>query len=178
MTVDLASLNDVTDLSVYEHGYMDNGNTFQNYLATVRSAYNNGEKYGWYVRLSNGERSLVKPTIVGGIVLFPTFKPTEDICGYGGDSYLYALYYETGTAYEESVIGLGTDTISADGDIYSEVLKKLALGGGISTSVAIHAGREEGLTNLIQLGSGMIKQLQMIPASSLRSRTTFWRQVR
>lgn len=184
-TVDLASkLNDVTNVRVYEHGYVDVNNdktydyTFNRYLVDRRNEYSNGSKNGWYLTLTGGERSLHKPTVLGGIVLFPTFKPTTDLCGYGGTSYLYALYYETGTANEEPVIGLGTETITIDGNTYKEILKKITLGSGMPTHAVIHSGQEEGVVSLIQLGTGVIMEISVSPAFSPKSRTLFWEERR
>lgn len=185
-TVDPASeLNDVTDIDVYEGGYVDVNNdgnydyTFSQYLTDRRNEYNaSTPKHGWYVTLTGGERSLHKPTILGGIVLFPTFKPTADVCAYGGTSYLYAPYYETGTAYEEAVIGLGTDTITIDSDTYKEILRKTTLGSGMPTQAVIHSGQEEGVVSLIQLGTGVIIQLNVAPALSTKSQTLFWEERR
>jgi Tfp pilus tip-associated adhesin PilY1 len=179
-------LNDVTDVYVYENGYVDvNGDgsydasdtTFSQYLSARRSEYNSGSSHGWKITLTSGERSLHKPTILGGIVLFPTFKPTADVCGYGGTSYLSAPYYETGTAYAESVIGFGT-AITINGNPYKEILRKTTLGSGMPTNAVIHSGQEEGVMSLIQLGTGVIKQLQVIPAISPKSQTLFWEERR
>ena len=59
---------------------------------------------GWVRTLSlSKERSIAKPSVLGGMVFTPSFVPNADICGFGGDSYLYGLHYETGTAYIEPV---------------------------------------------------------------------------
>jgi len=175
-------LNDVTNIKVYENkGVYDNTtyvSTFDAYLAARRNEYGSGTRHGWYLTMTAGERSLNKPTILGGIVLFPTFKPTTDACGYGGSSYLYGLYYETGTANDESVIGLGTNTITIDGKTYKEILKKIDLGSGMPTNAVIHSGQEHGVMSLIQLGTGVIKQITVEPAFSPKSQTLFWEERR
>ena len=51
------------------------------------------------------ERVLVSPTLFGGMVFFPTFVPQDDLCVALGDGYLYSLFYQTGSAYKDSVIG-------------------------------------------------------------------------
>ena len=183
-----ADLNDVTNVHVYEDGYVDvngdgnyddiNDTTFSLYLSDRRNEYNSGTKHGWYETLTGGERSLHKPTILGGVVLFPTFQPVSDVCSYGGTSYLHTPYYETGTAYEESVVGLGTNTITIDSNPYKELLRKVTLGSGMPTNAVIHSGQEEGVVSLIQLGTGVIIQLQVIPALSIRSQTMFWEERR
>lgn len=182
-TVSTTVLNDVTNISVYENRYVYNGATyispFSQYLAARRSEYNDGTKKGWYLTLTGGERSLHKPTVLGGIVLFPTFKPTTDVCGYGGTSYLYALYYETGTANDEPVIGTSTtQKITIDNKDYYEILKKTELGSGMPTHAVIHSGQEQGVMSLIQLGTGVIKQISVDPAFSPKSKTLFWEERR
>jgi type IV pilus assembly protein PilY1 len=176
-------LNDVSAMRVYENGYVYNGtslvSSFNQYLAARRGEYNSGAKKGWTVTMTSGERSLHKPTVLGGMVLFPTFKPTTDLCGYGGTSYLYGLYYETGTANDESVIGTSTTTkITVDSKDYYEVLKKITLGSGMPTQAVIHSGQEQGVTSLIQLGTGVIKQISVDPAFSPKSQTLFWEERR
>lgn len=58
---------------------------------------------GWYVNLSgsitgyNAERNLTEPvTLTNGCVLFSTFMPTNDVCSFGGNSYLWMMKYDTG----------------------------------------------------------------------------------
>jgi type IV pilus assembly protein PilY1 len=34
--------------------------------------------------------------LTNGAVFFTSFKPSTDICGYGGDSYLWGVKYDTG----------------------------------------------------------------------------------
>jgi type IV pilus assembly protein PilY1 len=180
--VSTSDLNDVTNISVYENKGVYNNttyvSTFDAYLSARRNEYSDGTRHGWYLTMTGGERSLNKPTILGGIVLFPTFKPTIDACAYGGTSYLYACYYETGTANDESVIGLGTSTITIDGKTYKEILKKTDLGSGMPTNAVIHSGKESGVKTLIQLGTGVIKQLTVEPAFSPKSQTLFWEERR
>jgi Tfp pilus tip-associated adhesin PilY1 len=185
-TLNKDNLNNVTPIRVHEDGYVDfNGDgtysggddkPFTQYLTDVRDQYNTPSKYGWYLDMpATGERSLAKSTLLGDIVLFPTFDPNNDLCDYGGDSYLYALYYETGTAYKESVIGLGSNTIDVGGP-KKEVLKKKYLGLGMPTSVVIHAGQQQGVTGMIQLGTGVVEEVDITPATSPRSKVLFWRE--
>jgi type IV pilus assembly protein PilY1 len=172
-------LNNVTGVSVYEQGYMDtSGNTFAAYLAAKRNEYvrTTDRKYGWYLNLPAGERCFNKPTIMGDIVLVPTFLPSSDICGFGGDSYLNALYYETGTAYQESVIGTGGTPIVVGGEPRDEIFKKIGLGIGMPTNVVIHAGREQGVKGMVQLGTGVVKEVEINPASNPQSKVIFWRE--
>jgi len=89
-------------------------------------------KDGWVTNLSTaGERSIVPPTIIAGAVLFPTFIPTSDICVAAGNSNLYALFYKTGSAYSEPIMGV-------DASGYSKT--SVSLGAGLASSVAIQIG--------------------------------------
>ena len=181
--IDVSKLEDVTDIRVFEQGWVDidgddvADNTFLGYLAERRIEYAEEQSYGWYLELDSGERVLDKPVIIGGIVLFTAFKPNDDICGFGGESHLYALYYETGTAYKESVIGYGEDTIVVNDQPLREILKKKEIGEGVPTSVVLHSGQEEGVVSLIQLGTGRVVEVQTTPAFSPKSRIILWREV-
>jgi len=175
-----AKLKDVTEIKVYERGYMVDvtPTTFNGYLAARRANYNAESLYGWYLKMTSpialdGERAINNPTVLGDIVLFPTFKPEADVCSFGGTSYLYALYYETGTAYWKSIIGV--DEADEVDDNY-RVLKKAELGAGMPTSVVVHAGQEEGVKGMVQLGTGVVKVLEIDPASSPQSKVLFWRE--
>jgi type IV pilus assembly protein PilY1 len=87
---------------------------------------------GWVTNLPTaGERSIVPPTIIAGAVLFPTFIPNNDICLALGDSNLYALFYKTGSAYSEPIIG-----VNAAG----QSQRSTSLGQGLASSVAIQIG--------------------------------------
>ncbi len=59
--------------------------------------------YGWYISLDapagsyNAERVITDPLAAfSGAVFFTTFAPTSDICGFGGNTYLWAVRYDTG----------------------------------------------------------------------------------
>lgn len=127
---------------------------------------------GWYRNLELGERIVSKPSVLGGILLAPSFVPNDDICGFGGDSYLYALYFETGTAYVESVVGTTPDGTK------DKVLDRVGLGVGISSSLGIHVGREHGARGFIQQSTGTINQIDLTPALSIKSGFVNWREVR
>ena len=125
---------------------------------------------GWYRELDlSGERIINKPSVLGGILMAPSFVPTGDICGFGGDSYLYALYYETGTAYFKSVVGVNPD---------DSVKDKTDLGAGLSSSLGIHIGREHGARGFVQQSTGTVNQIDLQPAFNVKSGFVNWREVR
>jgi type IV pilus assembly protein PilY1 len=87
---------------------------------------------GWVTNLPTaGERSIVPPTIIAGAVVFPTFIPTNDICVAAGNSNLYALFYKTGSAYSDPIVG-----VNASG----QSNRSVSLGEGLASSVAIQIG--------------------------------------
>ena len=135
-------------------------------------------KDGWYRTLSQEtkERCIVKPAIVGGIVLAPTFAPNDDICEFGGNSYLYGLYYETGTAYARAVFTGGTETIQTVDGPKEKVLDVIDLGEGMASSSGIHIGRQEGgkAGAFIQISTGEVVGLEIDPALKPRSGLKFW----
>jgi|CXWL01.1.fsa_nt_gi type IV pilus assembly protein PilY1 len=108
--------------------------SFTSLIALIQS------KEGWYTTLpqsgaANGERVLAAPVVFAGIVYFPTFTPTNDICASSGTSYLYALYYKTGSAYTESIIGT---TPGVSGNV--NVSGKMSLGEGLAFGGVTHIG--------------------------------------
>lgn len=92
---------------------------------------------GWFTTLpTSGERSLSTPTLLAGIVLFTTFIPTNDVCSAAGSGNLYALFYLTGSAYPNPVIG--TEKVGGN----TNALRSTSLGGGLPSQVAIHIGAQ------------------------------------
>lgn len=99
---------------------------FQSMISLVQS------KRGWFAKLKTvGERSIVTPTLIGGIILFPSFTPTLDYCANTGNSRLYALFYKTGTASKDPVLG----TTSSGGNTNSNT--SVDLGAGLASSVVV-----------------------------------------
>jgi type IV pilus assembly protein PilY1 len=68
-----------------------------------------GETGGWYINLDGtgtfgskdfkAERVITTPSVrTNGLLQFTTFKPTADICGFGGETMFWLLNYATGAA--------------------------------------------------------------------------------
>lgn len=140
-------------------------------------------KDGWYTTLPAArERVLVNPTLVGGIVFFPTFIPNDDICSSSGTSNLYALFYLTGSAYTESIIG----TTAAGSN--QNVNRSMSLGSGLAAQMAIQlggqgtgsggsgngSGCQGGAMGFINTSSSTIVQPCTNLANSVRSRYIAW----
>jgi type IV pilus assembly protein PilY1 len=94
-------------------------------------------KDGWYVKLATAagtasERSVSSPVVLAGAVFFPTLIPTNDFCASTGTSYLYALYYKTGSAYSSPIIGTSASGANTNSNT------RMNLGDGVASQVAVH----------------------------------------
>jgi len=172
--VDASSTNlffNTTGVIVYTDGSTSIGGT--SFYDLKKDQYPTGRyACGWYKELESGERIINKPSLLGGILLAPSFVPNQDVCGFGGSSYLHALYFETGTAYDQSVVGV------VPGIDKDTVLDRINLGLGISSSLGIHVGRESGARGFIQQSTGTIAQIHLTPAFGVNSGFVNWREVR
>jgi type IV pilus assembly protein PilY1 len=123
---------------------------------------------GWYTTLCDdatcttpkGERAMNSPVILGGIVLFPTFTPTNDPCQASGTGSLYALFYLTGSAYKESVIG--TETSGSN----TNVKRKASVGEGLPSQMAVQIGTQGSDGNGGGSGGGCTGQVTLLSQSS------------
>jgi len=130
---------------------------------------------GWIRSLIiSGERIVTKFTILGGIVFTPSFDPDADICGYGGESYLYGQYYETGTAYWDAALDTYEIKIG-DVVLVTQMLDKTSIGSGMASSVGVHVGAE-GSKGFIQTSSGTIIEQELETATDVKSGLRSWRE--
>jgi type IV pilus assembly protein PilY1 len=111
------------------------------------------------------ERSITEPAILSGIVLYPTFSPSSDPCGFGGDGRLWALYYKTGTAYWKWIFGNSSQNPIEDA---------LYLGSGLSSSFGIHIGKQDGATVFTQMSTGTIISVNL-DVELPEIQPTYWR---
>ena len=124
-------------------------------------------KNGWYLNfldesasslgikiIQKGERNLGQAALLGGVLSFTTFIPSSDVCVAGGDSFLWGLFYKTGTAYFNSIFGVLEKTF--DGKTLLMSLPRLSLGQGLATSPNVHVGSEDGSTVFVQTSTGDI----------------------
>ncbi len=141
-------------------------------------------KDGWYQNflgwggvnysIEKGERNLGQAALLGGLLSFTTFIPSSDVCVAGGESFLWALYYKTGTAYYENILGTRDWTIA--GEIVKESLPKTSLGQGLATSPNIHVGSEDGSAVFVQTSTGDIIRIEEKNPLATKSGKTSWRQ--
>lgn len=118
-----------------------------------------GEKEGWVIDLTNGERVIVESTVLGGIVAATTYTPDTDVCASQGTNTLYAMYFESGTAYSGSVIGVTGTTVN----------RTLSLGRGVASKVNVVVSKDT-TTGFVQSSTGQIVQIEGIKlATSVQS---------
>lgn len=185
----VADLFDASDLTVTTAGYVftSSSTPYGGSLATSGFSKMLSDariKDGWIreldVPLSGpSERVVSKSSIVGGIVLTPTFVPNSDICGFSGTTSFYGLYYETGTGYTSNVFDWDGTTITYNSKNYEAVNVKLS-GSGIGApppSIGVHVGREGGATGAkayLQLSTGEILSIDLQTALPIKSGLTDW----
>ncbi|MCJ7603100.1 MAG: hypothetical protein MUO63_16575, partial [Desulfobulbaceae bacterium] len=121
-----------------------------------------GSADGWYRNFSpdnNRERNLGQATLLGGLLTFTTYQPYNDACLAEGLSYLYGLYYQTGTAWHERIYG------DYGVDILGNVEAKMELGRGLALTPNLHVGSGDGDDGsgprvFLQTSTGEIKEIK------------------
>ena len=173
LELQISNLFDADPYQIAENGndVYQNGAAIGTFDALLALAQ---QEDGWIRSLTtSGERILAKSTVVGGITLTPSFVPNDDICGFGGQSYLYGFYYETGTAYYKAVFNNGTATEDIDGQQVTVVLDIISLGEGRASAVGIHVGTS-GVKSFVQQSTGTVLSEKVTPAFKIKSGLKSW----
>lgn len=173
--VPYTNLKDVSDIKVYENGYYlanyEENKTWFDLRDDIADNYQ-----GWRMDFEDpGERNIGQAVLAGEILTFTTFIPSDDLCNMDGESILYALYYLTGTAYRQSVIGLNYWDLAPQDSETPLVLKRQRLTSGMTTTPNIHGGRQEGTTAFIQTPSGGIQEIEQRNPGAVKSGKVMWR---
>ncbi len=169
-SVALADLYETTNVIILTNEEVVNAPGFTTWDAFLAELRDN--KQGWYFQLdTGGQRVLSRPSVLGGVLLFTPFKPEDDVCGYGGEGALYGVYFETGTAFPEDV--LGTDPY---GPTKQESLRSIDLGKGLTSEIGLHVGQKATSTGFIQQGTGSVVQVEIAPALGIKSGIIGWKQ--
>lgn len=132
---------------------------------------------GWYRSLVDpGERLVQKPAIIGGVALYPSYVPDDDDCAFGGKSYFYGLYYETGTPYTRDIFDI-TVTVE-DLAVAMFARSRILLGQGMATTPGVHVGNQDNneVTTLIGRGDGSVDNVTIEPPFKVRSGLQYWQQ--
>ena len=89
------------------------------------------DKDGWYLDLPiNGERVFQRATLRNERIIFVTNIPTEDVCGFGGDSWIMEMNAFLGTGVEEEVFVDADDDFeegTADGMRFDDMVSRPAI---------------------------------------------------
>ncbi|MCP4747422.1 MAG: hypothetical protein GY874_14965, partial [Desulfobacteraceae bacterium] len=149
--------------------------SFDELVDDIRNNYD-----GWLRPLetnatSPSERMISKPSVFAGLTFFPVFTPEEDICGLGGSSNLYGLYYLTGTGYTKQIFQVQTPIIdSTTGEKVVEVKMPDSMVGSPPPSLGIHTGSESGGKVYMQQSTGEIVEIDIGAALYFKSTITDW----
>lgn len=123
---------------------------------------------------AQGERNLGQATLLGGVLSYTTFTPSSNICIAGGESSLWALYYETGTAYYQNIFG--TTEVVFNGETMDMSLRKISLGEGLATTPNLHVGGADGSTAFVQTSTGDIIRVEQDNPLPTKSGRASWKQ--
>lgn len=121
--------------------------------------------------MHNGERVLSKPLVLGGLVTFASYIPGINECSYEGESNVYAVYYETGTAYKEYVFSDQKDQVTPS----TTVARTKNLGEGMPSSLSGQITSSGTTKGFVQQSTGAILEIQGLSPKSLKSGTTGWK---
>jgi type IV pilus assembly protein PilY1 len=129
-------------------------NTFIELVDTINTI-------GGWARTFNdaGERNITTSLVFGEAVLFTTYIPTDDICSYGGDAYLYAVYYRTGTAIFAAMSKSGETFLQPVG---ARVPERIELGIGMPSEPSLYVSPDETKV-YIQAGGAIINPQTGLP---------------
>lgn len=117
--------------------------SLKNQTTSPSAALGSTEK-GWYVALDakddtqslGAERSITDPVaLTNGAVFFTTFKPTTDVCKFGGYSYIWGFNYATGAAAPAAAL-TGKILVQVSTGAFEEVK--------LSEALNTHEGRKMG----------------------------------
>ncbi len=167
-------LFDSTNIKVYETGSVVKNLSATTNYSLLQSSVDALE--GWFMDFTTAkERNIGQATLLGKILTFTTYIPSDVPCEVGGESWVYALDYETGTAYKGPVIGIdATDTSDGTSSGKKKVLKKQLIGQGLATSPGLHTGREAGAKAFIQSSTGAIQTFEEATPGRTKSGMSSW----
>ncbi len=119
----------------------------------------------------SGERVLGKPLVLGGLVLWTTFIPGADICANIGESNIYAVYYATGTSYNNYVFKEQANQANPS----STVARVKKLGSGMPSSISAQITSGGTAKGFVQQSTGSILEIESITPLSITSGVTGWK---
>lgn len=138
---------------------------------------------GWYhIFHDPRERNISTASLLGNMLYFTTYQPFNDKCKAEGQSFLYGLYYQTGTASADDVIGTldpdlqdnnGTPTKEHDNPDPMQYDQHRLTMQGLVMPPTLHNG-PEGLRAILTDASGKTSQQEVGDEDSIRSGRVNW----
>jgi type IV pilus assembly protein PilY1 len=119
----------------------------------------------------DGERVLSKPLVLGGLAMWATYIPGIDECNFEGDSNVYAVYYETGTAFKKYVFTEQKSMASPS----TTVARTRKLGTGMPSSLSAQVTAGGTAKGFAQQSTGSILEIESITPITLRSGVAGWK---
>jgi len=179
-TITKSTLVDTTYYRVFTDSAktVDLHGTPSNWLGVVQEQ---ASMNGWYIDFKQddgslvGERNLGQAVLLGGALTFTTFIPSDDLCVAGGNSYLWAEYYKTGTAFYGGILGT-TSHVTFNGDTLDLSKRKIDLGEGLATSPNLHVGSEDGSKAYVQTSTGAIEVIDQDNPHEVKSGMRTWKE--
>ncbi len=141
----------------------------------LRNYMAGSECQGWYRKFHDtGERNLGQATLLGGLLTFSSYLPSQDPCSPEGFSDLYALYYQTGTAWHRSVFRRYVDS---DTEEFVEYRRRI--GPGLAVTPSLHVGVDRGAKAFLQTSTGAIVGIEQpeLPHSDYKTGRESWREI-
>jgi type IV pilus assembly protein PilY1 len=112
-----------------------------------------------------GEKMFTKPFILGGLVTWTTFIPGTDECTKDGESNVYAVYFETGTAYKQYVF---SDQVT------DPVGRVKNIGPGMASTVSGQETKDGKTKGIIKQSNGTIIEIENVAPVSRKSKIMGW----
>ncbi|MGM0665555.1 MAG: pilus assembly protein, partial [Thermodesulfobacteriota bacterium] len=131
---------------------------------------------GWYRKFHDtGERNLGQATVLGGLLTFSTYLPSQDPCSPEGFSDLYAFYYQTGTPWYRSVF----TSFTVEEDVGEPVEYRQRIGPGLAVTPSLHVGADRGAKAFLQTSTGAIIGVEQpeLPLSDYKTGRESWREI-
>ncbi len=127
---------------------------------------------GWLYNFTDPkERNISQAALFGDLLTFTSYVPSIDICA-PGSSFLYGLYYLTGTAPFTAVLHDALNPTPVNN------LKRISLGVGLASKPSIHVGTKDGSTAFVQTSDGAIIPIGETNPGMTKSGRTSWSSYR
>ncbi|MBM9535543.1 pilus assembly protein [Desulfobulbus alkaliphilus] len=190
MEVNIDDLLDTSNARVFEGGstvytdYEDIFNTettFDDLVVRMQIQDDSNADFlaGWKLNFTGPtERNIGQAALLGEILTFTTYLPSEDVCEIEGESNFYALYFTTGTAFKRPVIGLTGNSITEGETTVYEVARQMLVGRGMTITPSLHRGARDGSKAFLQTSTGGIFDVDIDNPGFTKSGAVSWEEER